>query len=72
MVDHEETQTATKNVLVSAMCPGYCATDLNKHSGPLTAEQGAQTAIFLALLPAEFNGPKGAFWAEKKVVDWTA
>ena len=58
------------DLVVSAMCPGYCATDMTNHAGHLTAEQGAQTAIYAALFPANYNGPKGAFFAEKNVVDW--
>ena len=71
MIDSDDgARTSKRNVVVSAICPGYCATDLNNSSGNLTPEQGAETAIFLALLPAEFNGPKGAFWTVKKEVDW--
>src|SRR5579872_4301059 len=32
-------------IKVNAACPGYCATDLNRHSGPRTARQGAQTPV---------------------------
>ena len=32
--------------------------------------KGAQTPIYLSLLPKEFEGLKGAFWAEMKVEDW--
>lgn len=38
--------------------------------GHLTPEQGADTAIYLAMLPVDVTGPKGEFWAERKAVDW--
>ena len=60
-----------EDIVVSALCPGYVNTDMTSHKGFLTPEQGAETPIFLALLPENFNGPKGDFWAEKKVFDWT-
>jgi NAD(P)-dependent dehydrogenase (short-subunit alcohol dehydrogenase family) len=47
-------------IKVNAANPGYCATDLNGHSGFLTAEQGATVSVHLATLPE--NGPTGLFW----------
>ncbi len=32
-------------IKVNAICPGYCATDINGNSGPRSAEQGAAAAI---------------------------
>ncbi|CAL9472908.1 Putative ketoacyl reductase [Nocardiopsis dassonvillei] len=45
---------------VNAANPGYCATDLNGHSGTRTAEQGARVALHLATLPDD--GPTGVLW----------
>lgn len=64
-------QTPERNILVSAVCPGYVATDLNNYSGYLTTEQGAETPIYLSLLPVDFDGPKGALWWENKTANWT-
>lgn len=44
---------------------------MTSHKGHLTPEQGADTAIYLALLPPNAAGPNGEFWAERKPVDWT-
>jgi len=52
-------ETAIK---VNAANPGYCATDLNAHSGFLTAEQGAQVVVHLATLPPD--GPTGVLWGD--------
>ena len=53
-------------VKVNAANPGYCATDLNGHSGFRTPEQGAEVSVHLATLPAD--GPSGILWGHL----WTA
>jgi NAD(P)-dependent dehydrogenase (short-subunit alcohol dehydrogenase family) len=55
-------------IKVNAADPGYCATDLNAHSGPRTAAQGATAAIRLATLAAD--GPTGGFFDEDGPVPW--
>jgi NAD(P)-dependent dehydrogenase (short-subunit alcohol dehydrogenase family) len=55
-------------IKVNAADPGYCATDLNGHSGPRTPAQGAQIAVRLATLPQ--NGPTSAFFDENGPVPW--
>jgi NAD(P)-dependent dehydrogenase (short-subunit alcohol dehydrogenase family) len=49
-------------ILVNAVSPGYCATDLNEHEGTLSPEQGATVPVHLATL--DDDGPTGAFLAE--------
>jgi NAD(P)-dependent dehydrogenase (short-subunit alcohol dehydrogenase family) len=48
-------------IKVNAANPGYCATDLNGHSGFRTPEQGAEVSVHLATLPED--GPSGVLWA---------
>jgi NAD(P)-dependent dehydrogenase (short-subunit alcohol dehydrogenase family) len=55
-------------VLVNAACPGYCATDLNNHSGYRTPAQGAAIAVRLATLGAD--GPTGGFFNDEGSVAW--
>jgi NAD(P)-dependent dehydrogenase (short-subunit alcohol dehydrogenase family) len=55
-------------ILVNAVCPGYCATDLNNHSGHRTAAQGAVAAVRMATIPAD--GPTGTFTDDEGVVPW--
>ncbi|MER7280891.1 SDR family oxidoreductase [Dactylosporangium sp. NPDC000244] len=55
-------------IKVNIADPGYCATDLNFHSGPRTPSQGATAAVRLATLPAD--GPTGAFFDEDGPVPW--
>jgi hypothetical protein len=51
-------------------CPGYVDTDMSNHKGSLTIEQGADTPVYLALLPADTTEPKGQFVYQRKVIHW--
>ncbi len=53
---------------INSGCPGYCATDLNNHSGHRTAAQGANIAVTLATLGDD--GPTGGFYDDNGVVSW--
>ena len=55
-------------IKVNAADPGYCATDLNAHSGPRSAAQGAEIAVRLATLPE--NGPTSGYFDENGAVPW--
>lgn len=47
-------------IKVNASVPGYCATDLNGHTGFRSATQGAAVSVALATLPDD--GPTGTVW----------
>lgn len=55
-------------IKVNSVSPGYCATDLNGHSGFMTAAQGAQIAVKFATLDAD--GPNGGFYGGEETVAW--
>jgi NAD(P)-dependent dehydrogenase (short-subunit alcohol dehydrogenase family) len=55
-------------ILVNSMCPGWVKTDMGGASAPRTAEQGADTAVWLATLPD--GGPSGGFFRDRKPVPW--
>ncbi|MFG1706669.1 SDR family oxidoreductase [Nonomuraea sp. M3C6] len=61
-------ELADTAIKINAANPGYCATDLNGHSGFRTAEQGAAIAVRLANLDAD--GPTGAYLEDAGVVRW--
>ncbi|MET8837929.1 SDR family oxidoreductase [Micromonospora sp. NPDC004540] len=48
------------SIKVNAANPGYCATDLNHHSGFRTAEEGAEVSVHLATLAPD--APSGLLW----------
>ena len=55
-------------IKINAICPGYCATDLNGNSGPRTAAQGAVAAIQYATIGDD--GPSGGYFNEDGPVPW--
>ncbi|WP_433473433.1 SDR family NAD(P)-dependent oxidoreductase [Spirillospora sp. CA-142024] len=55
-------------IKVNAVTPGYCATDLNGHTGYRTAAQGAAVVAAAAVLGDD--GPAGAFIAEDGRLPW--
>jgi len=55
-------------VLVNSCCPGFVNTDMTKHRGPKTVDQGAQTPVLLAL--GDIKDVHGEFWQHEKVIEW--
>ncbi|MGI8332773.1 SDR family oxidoreductase [Actinomadura scrupuli] len=55
-------------IKVNAVTPGYCATDLNGHSGPRSAAEGAVIAVRLATVGAD--GPTGGFFSDEGPTPW--
>jgi NAD(P)-dependent dehydrogenase (short-subunit alcohol dehydrogenase family) len=53
-------------IKVNAVNPGYCATDLNAHSGYRTPAEGAAVVIGAAGLPAD--GPTGSFLTDDQAL----
>ena len=56
------------NVLVNAVHPGWVRTRMGGPRAPRSAEEGADTAVWLATLPDD--GPTGGFFGDRKRVDW--
>jgi len=61
---------ATKGlgVLVNSACPGWVRTDMGGPSAPTSVEQGADTIVWLATLPA--NGPTGGLFSDRRQIVW--
>lgn len=55
-------------VTVNSVDPGYCATDLNGHTGPRKPSEGSVIAARLATTPS--GGPNGEFHRESGAVPW--
>ena len=66
-----ETGLGARGFLVDAICPGHCRTDMGGPDAPRSAQEGAETAIWLAT--REFDPTKdktGLLWEDRKIVDW--
>lgn len=59
---------ARGDVKVNAMCPGWVRTKMGGASAPRSPEEGADTALWLAALPAD--GPNGGFFRDRKPIPW--
>ncbi|WP_411129233.1 SDR family oxidoreductase [Streptomyces sp. x-19] len=57
-----------RHMKVNAATPGFIATDLNGHTGPRTAAEGARVVVDLATLPPD--GPSGGFFNEVGPLPW--
>lgn len=58
------------DIVVNACCPGYVDTDMSSHKGTLTIDEGAETPVYLALLPPNVKEPRGRFLRKKEIADW--
>lgn len=55
-------------IKINACCPGWVATRMGGASAPLTPQQGADTPVWLALLPED--GPTGGFFRARQPIGW--
>jgi len=71
-----ETGLGARGFLVDAVCPNHSRTDMGGPDAPLSAAEGARTAIWLATRAFDVNGVSdqekltGVLWEEMKVVPW--
>ncbi|XP_057162655.1 carbonyl reductase [NADPH] 1-like [Ursus arctos] len=57
-------------ILLNACCPGWVRTDMAGPRATKSPEEGAETPVYLALLPSDAEEPHGEFVMEKKVEKW--
>jgi len=56
------------DVKVNAACPGWVRTRMGGPGATVSVEDGADTIVWLATLPA--SGPSGGFFRERKRIGW--
>jgi NAD(P)-dependent dehydrogenase (short-subunit alcohol dehydrogenase family) len=56
------------DVKINAACPGWVRTRMGGRGADRSVEEGADTIIWLATLPA--SGPNGAFFRDRKPIAW--
>jgi NAD(P)-dependent dehydrogenase (short-subunit alcohol dehydrogenase family) len=61
-------EVAGTGILVNSMSPGWVRTDMGGADAPRSVEEGAETAVWLCLLPS--NGPTGQFFRDRKPIPW--
>jgi NAD(P)-dependent dehydrogenase (short-subunit alcohol dehydrogenase family) len=59
---------AGTNILVNSACPGWVRAGCGSERAPLSAEEGADTPVWLATLPE--GGPSGGFFRERQPIPW--
>ncbi|XP_060896336.1 carbonyl reductase [NADPH] 1-like [Labrus mixtus] len=57
-------------ILLNACCPGLVGTDMAGPKAPKSPEEGAETPVYLALLPPGATEPHGKFVSDKTVQTW--
>ncbi len=62
------TATEDDGILVNSMCPGWVRTDMGGPDASRGVEKGAETAVWLAMLP--HDGPSGGFFRDRKPIPW--
>lgn len=63
-----ETGSGTRGVLVDAVCPGHCRTDMGGPGAPRSATQGADSVLWLCT--RDGTDPTGLLWEDRTVVPW--
>lgn len=65
-----ETGHGARGLLVDAICPGHCRTDMGGPDAPRSVEEGAETATWLATREFAAGDATGVLWEDRAIVPW--
>ena len=65
-----ETGNGSRGVLVDAMCPNHSRTDMGGAEAPRSAEEGAETIVWLARRELHDEIQTGLLWEDSTVIPW--
>ena len=66
-----ETNLGSRGLLVDAICPNHTRTDMGGPDAPLSVEEGADTAVWLALRPFDPEVDRTGFlWERREIIEW--
>ena len=65
-----ETGNGKRGIFVDAVCPGHCQTDMGGSDAPRTAEQGAETVLWLSSRHVNEQTLTGLLWEDRAIVPW--
>jgi 3-oxoacyl-[acyl-carrier protein] reductase len=65
-----ETGNGKRGIYIDAVCPGHCQTDMGGIDAPRTAEQGAETVLWLASRNTNDQTLTGLLWEDRSIVPW--
>lgn len=61
-------EVAGSGIKVNSVCPGWCRTDMGGSGAGRSADEGAASIVWAALLPDD--GPSGGFFRDGQPIDW--
>ncbi len=65
-----ETGHGSRGFLIDAICPNHSRTDMGGPDAPRSAEEGAETAIWLATREFKEGDVTGVFWEDREIIPW--
>ena len=64
----QQLTAALPQFMVNSMCPGWCRTEMGGPEAPLSADEGADTLVWLALDAP--HSLRGSFVKQREVIPW--
>ncbi len=64
----QQLTAALPQFMVNSMCPGWCRTEMGSPEAPLSADEGADTLVWLALDAP--HSLRGSFVKQREVIPW--